>query len=146
MKYMIALLLMTISMVAIAQTDTQTETLKLKIGDKFSTLGLEGKLYDLYNASGGEACRKSKEGKVRSAAVAYIEFKYNKGRKVSTELCFQRISLSKEDKVGKEERHSTESYKAKDAVVSLTITKVDEEAGIVTLEISKEPLPDKKAK
>lgn len=145
MRYVFFLSLLILSSVVFAQkrgaepvTEEVTKKLKLNVGDKFEELGLEGKLFELYAPRGGESCGKTEKGKkITNAAIAYVEFKYQ-GKKVSSELCYQRLLSN-----GKEEvNYSTESFRAKDSILSISVHDIDNEAGIVTFVITKSPLPD----
>ncbi len=126
-------------------TEEVTKELKLYVGDKFEELGLEGKLFELYAPRGGESCGKAKKGqKITNAAIAYVEFKYQ-GRKVSSELCYQRLLID-----GKEDvNFTTERFKAKDSILAISVQDINNEEGLVTFVITKSPLPpeeDKKKK
>lgn len=145
MRYVLFLSLIIISSTVFAQkrgaepvTEEVTKKLKLYVGDKFEEMGLEGKLFELYAPRGGESCGKAQKGqKITNAAIAYVEFKYQ-GKKVSSELCYQRLLVN-----GKEEiNFTTERFRAKDSILSISVEDINNEEGIVTFVITKGPLPD----
>lgn len=149
MRYTFILSLIILSTSVFAQrrgsepvTEEVTKKLKLYVGDKFEELGLEGKLFELYKPRGGESCGKTEKGKkITNAAIAYVEFKYQ-GKKVSSELCYQRLLVN-----GKEEiNYTTERFRAKDSILSISVHDINNEEGLVTFVIVKSPLPPEEDK
>ena len=137
MKFLLLLLMLGIASFFVK---AQTETLTLHVGDKFEVLGLKGKLFEVYGPGINDDCNKSEYGKVVVASVAYVEFKYTSGGKVSTELCNQQVQMKETGEI--KVFYTPQKFKAKDGIISLSLTKVSEgkKENLITLEISKEPL------